>query len=288
MQEFYVDNSKTFISLSSELTEKDKPDSLGGAITNFKIVNIKGSKAEDLIQSFDAWKLQLEKNGLTEEQKHSEHFAKLQSLVAKYPKSKASAYLIAGRIYTMGSAFMLMGKFPFSYSEVNQLTSLLDTSLHNTLEWQNLSKLLNRLDLERNRTTGKAFYDVTLKDTSNSDINTKSLRNKYVLVNFWASWCKPCRALNPELKVLYEKYKERGFEIVGISLDTEKKAWKKAIRQDGLQWTQLIDEKAFNGTLPKYYDIYAVPVKILIDKEGKIVGFDLSTSEIESILRKEL
>lgn len=288
IQELYIDSNKTFINLSSQLSDKNRSDSLGGVRTTFMIESVKGSKTEAIKLSFEEWRQQLNKTELSEEQKHSEHFTKIQSLVSTYPNSKASAYLIAGRVYIIGQSFMLMGKHPFSYSEVNQLASLLDTSLHHTFEWQNLSKLLNRLDSERHRTTGNIFHDVVLKDTADGALNTKCFRNKYVLVDFWASWCKPCRALNPELKVLYEKYRQRGFEIIGVSLDTEKKAWKKAIIQDDLPWTQLIDEKAFSGALAKYYDIYGVPVKILLDKEGKIAGFDLSTSEIEGILSNAL
>ncbi len=127
-----------------------------------------------------------------------------------------------------------------------------------------------------------------LKDTSGKDIDTKDFSNKFVLIDFWASWCRPCRASNPELKILYDKYKEKGFGILGVSLDEDKKAWKKAIIQDGLRWTQLNDEKSFEGDLPKYYGIGVVPQKILIDNQGKIIGFNLSTTEIESILRTNL
>jgi thiol-disulfide isomerase/thioredoxin len=288
IRELYIDGEKTFISLFSQLSEKENPDSLGGARTNFTIRNVKGSRTEAIKLSFEAWKEELEKTGLSKEEKHSEYFTKLQSLVATHRNSKASAYLIAGGMYIMGEAFMLMGKHHFTYSEVNQLAGLLDTSLHHTLEWQNLLKVLNRLDSERHRTNGNEFHDVALKDTGGRVVDTRSFRNKYVLVDFWASWCKPCRALNPELKVLYEKYHEKGFEIIGVSLDTEKNAWRKAIIQDRLPWVQLIDENAFNGELAKYYDIYGVPVKILLDKEGKISGFDLSTSEIDRILSKAL
>ena len=127
-----------------------------------------------------------------------------------------------------------------------------------------------------------------LKDTSGHDIDPEIFRNKYVLMNFWASWCKPCRASNAELKVLYDKYRGKGFEIVGISIDEQKLPWKKAIVQDGMKWPQLNDEKGVQGTLCKYYDITGVPVKILLDNLGQIVGFDLSVDEIQKILGKGL
>ena len=96
----------------------------------------------------------------------------------------------------------------------------------------------------------------------------------------------PCRALNPKLKSMYEKYKTRNFEIVSISLDDDKVSWKKAVVQDNLNWIQLIDEKSFDGELEKYYDIGAIPQSVLLDKSGRIISFNLSNQEIENILNK--
>jgi thiol-disulfide isomerase/thioredoxin len=288
VQELYIDNSKTFISLSGTLTEKDTPDSLGGARAHFDVVNISGSKMQDLIESFKTWESELAKSNLSDGQKNSKYFEKLQSIVIRYPKSKASAYLIVGRGYLLGKAFMYMGQSHLHAEQVNELCNLLDPTLRHTYEWQNILMLQSTLDKEINKQIGNSFYDVILKDTANNNVDTKSFRKKYVLVNFWASWCTPCRALNPELRALYDKYKEKGFEIVGVSLDENKSSWVKAIKQDNLRWPQLIDENSFSGLLPKYYDIRGIPVKILLNREGKLVGFYSSVTEIEDVLKKGL
>ena len=288
MQELYIDNSKTFINFYSKLSNKNTPDSLGGVTTNFKLTSIKGSGTENIIRSFQDWQVKLKKTNQTEVQKHSIFFEKLKSLVIKYPKSKASAYLIAGRMFIMAKGFLFRGDFPLNYFETSELISYLDKSLQSTLEWENLSRILNSLNLKRNKIIGNAFNNVILKDTSGNDIDTKIYANKYVLVDFWASWCRPCRQLNPELKILYEKYKSKGFEIVGISIDEEKQVWKKAIIQDSLRWPQLNDPLGEQGPLCKYYDIHGVPFKILLDNNGKIIGIDLSTKEIDNILERDL
>lgn len=288
IQDLYIDNSKTFINFSSKLTVRNIPDSLGGNRTNFTLTDIRGSETENIIRSFQDWQSELKKTNQTEVQKHSIFFEKLKSLAIKYPKSKASAYLIAGRIFILGKGFLFRGDFPLNYFETSELISYLDKSLQSTLEWENLSRILNSLNLKRNKIIGNVFNNVFLKDTSGNDIDTKIYANKYVLVDFWASWCRPCRQLNPELKILYEKYKSKGFEIVGISIDEEKQAWKKAIIQDSLKWPQLNDPLGEQGPLCKYYDIHGVPFKILLDNNGKIIGIDLSTKEIDNILKRDL
>jgi thiol-disulfide isomerase/thioredoxin len=286
--EFYADNSKTQITFTSYLTEKDTPDSLGGARANFSIKEISGSESENRIRSFKEWNEKLENSNQTDLQKHSLYYDKLKSIVAAFPKSKASAYLIAGRIYIMGKAFMFPGDFPLSYSEFTSLTSLLDSALNNSLEGENLNKILKSLEANLHISLNDPFYNVSLPDSSGQRIDTKIFRNKYVLIDCWASWCRPCRAMTPDLKKLYTNSKEKGFEIIGISIDTDSKAWKKAIIEDRVNWTELNDTAGTEGLFCKHYDIRAIPALILIDKEGKIIAFPKNITETENLLKLKL
>jgi thiol-disulfide isomerase/thioredoxin len=288
IQDIYIDNEKTFLSLSSKLSEKNTPDSLGGARTHFEIDSVSGSQNQNIIVAYQIWKKQSQEINESNGQKASNYFAELQSLAIKYPSNKATAYLIAGRGFLMGSRYMLMEDFPLKYSQVNELKNLLSESLKSAYEWNNLNGFLNSLEKEDKKVINTPFYNVILKDIKGEQINTNHFSNKFQLIDFWASWCKPCRALNPELKTLYGKYKNKNFEIIGVSLDEDKKAWEKAILQDNLKWTQLNDEKSFEGQLAKYYNIGTRPQNILVDDKNQIIGINLSIKEIEVILKQKL
>lgn len=288
IQDIYIDSEKTFLSLSSKLSEKNTPDSLGGARTHFEIDSVSGSQNQNIIVAYQIWKKQSQEINESNGQKASNYFAELQSLAIKYPSNKATVYLIAGRGFLMGSRYMLMENFPLKYSQVNELKSLLSESLKNTYEWNNLTGFLYSLEKEDKKVLNTPFFNVILKDSKGEKINTNHFNKKFKLIDFWASWCKPCRALNPELKTLYVKYKNKNFEIIGVSLDEDKTAWKKAILQDNLKWTQLNDEKTFEGQLAKYYNIGTIPQNILVDDKNQIIGINLSIKEIEIILKQKL
>ncbi len=284
-QDIYIDSAKTFLWVSSKLSEKTTPDSLGGARTHFEIDSVSGSLNQNIIETFKIWKRESQKLRESNGKNASNYFAELLSLAIKYPSNKATAYLTAGRGFLMGSRYMLFENFPLKYSQVNQLKSLLSDSLKNTYEWNNLIGFLNSLGKEDKKVINTPFYNVILKDINGVKINTNNFRNKFLLIEFWASWCKPCRALNPELKTLYRNYKNKNFEIIGVSLDEDNKAWGKAILQDKLKWTQLNDEYSFEGILAKYYNIGTIPQNILVDNKNQIIGFNLSIKEIEFILK---
>ena len=96
------------------------------------------------------------------------------------------------------------------------------------------------------------------------------IKKGVILIDFWASWCAPCRAANPKMVKLYKKYKDKNFTILGVSLDRDKDSWSKAIKLDNLMWTQVSDLKYWSSPVAKLYNVEAIPYSVMIDKDGKL------------------
>ncbi len=129
---------------------------------------------------------------------------------------------------------------------------------------------------------GKPVPAINLNDVNGKPVSLASLKGKLVLIDFWASWCAPCRKSNPELVALYKKYRSDGFEIFGVSLDTKKEEWTKAIKADGITWSQVSDLKGWESPLVSSFGFDAIPSTYLINKKGILIGVNLHGEELEN------
>ena len=127
---------------------------------------------------------------------------------------------------------------------------------------------------------GELAPDIQLPGKSDTIIKLSSLTGKVVLIDFWASWCGPCRAENPYVQKLYKKYQANGFEVFAVSLDVNKPLWLKAIRKDKLTYTQVIDSDGWLSKVAEKYYVDAIPTNFLLDKTGKIVAINLDGKEL--------
>lgn len=130
------------------------------------------------------------------------------------------------------------------------------------------------------------YEDFTLPDVKGKKISTKTIisRNRYTFIDFWASWCSPCRMQAKALVPLYARYRAKGLGVIGVSLDTDTVAWKKAIEKDGYTWTNLADLKGFDSPVTKKYQVKAIPRNFLVDNKGVIIARDLHGKELEAKL----
>ncbi|WP_426328734.1 redoxin domain-containing protein [Pedobacter sp. R-06] len=149
-------------------------------------------------------------------------------------------------------------------------------------------KTLERINIAKRAQTGIKATDFTQNDLNGKPFTLSSLRGKYVLVDFWASWCAPCRAENPNVIKAYNELKGKNFEIVGVSLDYpgSKEAWAAAVKSDGLPWIQVSDLKGWKNEVALTYGINSVPQNLLIDPQGMIIGKNLRGEALTEKLKQ--
>lgn len=167
--------------------------------------------------------------------------------------------------------------FPF----IDELITKLNDTYPGT---SSIMQMKQQLDEMRALSVGQVAPDFELPDPNGKMVKLSDLRGKYVLIDFWAAWCKPCRQENPNVVRLYNQYKEKGFEVFGVSLDRTKEDWVKAISDDQLTWTHVSDLKYFNSAAAELYKIEAIPATYMIDPDGKIIAKDLRGPSLENKL----
>ena len=131
---------------------------------------------------------------------------------------------------------------------------------------------------------GKAAPDFTLPDVNGKPVSLNSFKGKYVLVDFWASWCRPCRVENPNVVNAYNRFKDKNFTILGVSLDEDKNAWLDAIKKDQLAWTQVSDLKQWQSMVIPLYQFDGIPYNVLLDPQGNVIAESLRGAELEAKL----
>ena len=135
---------------------------------------------------------------------------------------------------------------------------------------------------------GSQAPEIALPNAADSMVHLSSFRGKVVLVDFWASWCGPCRAANPAVVRLYNQYNNKGFQVIGVSIDSKKVAWQKAIVQDKINYIQLIDLAGWNSLVAEKYGVNQIPTSFLLDASGKIVAIDLEGKQLENKIKELL
>lgn len=156
------------------------------------------------------------------------------------------------------------------------------------LESQFAKNLATIIQQDKVGAVGTQAIDFTQSDTAGNNISLSSFKGKYVLIDFWASWCRPCRMENPNVVAAFNKYKDKNFTVLGVSLDANKDNWIQAIHNDNLTWTQVSDLKQFQNAVAEMYHINEIPQNILVDPTGKIIARNLRGEALPQKLEQVL
>jgi len=174
-------------------------------------------------------------------------------------------------------SFLLLQQYAGNDLNVSETEPLFDMLTEEIKSYRSVVQFKHRLDIAKRTSIGQMAADFTQNDTLGNPVTLSSLRGKYLLVDFWASWCQPCRIENPNVVEAFNRYKDKGFFVLGVSLDRPgaEEAWLKAIHDDGLTWTHVSDLQFWNNAVAVMYGIQSIPQNLLLDPTGKIIGKNL-------------
>ncbi|HAN78104.1 MAG TPA: hypothetical protein DCQ31_10185 [Bacteroidales bacterium] len=213
--------------------------------------------------------------------KYSEKLEQLQKQI-ETEKQNYLRTTLSGNLNSLSALFFIDQLNPETDAELlKKLSASLSPKYSDNML---VMELNSKLDKTSFLSPGTPAPEIALLDTSKTEVKLSSLKGKYVLIDFWASWCGPCRKEAPNLVALYQKYKSKGFEIFGVSLDREEAAWKNAIIADKLAWIHVSDLKYWDSEVVEKYQIEGIPFTVLIDPQGNVLAVGLRGEELDKKL----
>ncbi len=231
------------------------------------------SKANELYRNKDTVALNALQTVIT--QLRTTRTGLMKKWISEHPQSAASTVVLSQIRFDLGEG------------ELETIFNTLDATATDNAPGKNIARSIAVAKLTG---IGQTAIDFTQNDTLGKPVSLKDFRGKYVLLDFWASWCRPCRAENPNVVAMYQKYKDKNFTVLGVSLDqpNAKEKWLEAIHKDRLTWTHVSDLKFWDNAVAKQYDVQGIPANFLIGPDGKIIARDLHGDELGNKLAELL
>jgi peroxiredoxin len=277
--EFFVDDTVMQVNVNKDSLAK---------------TTVTGSPAEDLFVAYNA-KMQPFKdkkmalNRAYEIAASTNNKATMDSLEMAYEKlgkdqmDATASYIQSNPNSVIGAWAVRRELYDLDTKELGKLYSAFSPAVQQTHYGQQIKK---EYDVMLKTEIGMMAPDFTMNDSTGKGVALSSFHGKYVLLDFWASWCGPCRRENPNVVETYKKYKDKNFTILGVSLDENKASWEKAIAEDGLAWNHVSDLKGWSNAVAAEYGVKAIPTNYLLDPTGKILAHNLRDDALADTLAK--